>query len=562
MSVNTNCGCSDPCIPITCVSYVEDSCADRNLIVSNTIHPTGYDNVAIITPDVNQISAYKEHLEFVNSPEPLSGIKGHSVLRLTAEFIANIGNIFRGRNVGVGAKIYKGTTTVGTDTFQDFKTIKTSESITVTEDTDEIITSVNTIWLQEQFETIPDASPTERGFTNTIAQTFAGTKSFNDMIWAKATPTNTVDTKLGAIGMGTDGENPLFSFRIDAAGNLTLDKVYNSVFSNVLSVNRENGDVSIGTINQTAQLEVFGKIKSSKEFIITDTTNNLSTRFGALALNNQSLNILYNSAFGYSALYNLTTGVGNTAIGNNTLDSIIASNYNTAVGYQSLRRAGNHNVSLGANNVNTLYSADYGVFLGSNVANHLTTGRMNIGIGSSALGGITTGEKNIAIGFSTGATNVSGSSNNMNVMIGYYITGVVGEYNNLIGGYTGQRVVGNGNLINGFGAGSNGINGSNNIILGRQSGQLIRSGENLTSINNSVFIGDNTRAATNGQTNQIVIGSIAIGNGSNTATIGNSSVTALYVGGNGAGVVLKTPDGLNSYKISIDNSGAVISTLI
>jgi hypothetical protein len=408
----------------------------------------------------------------------------------------------------------------------------------------------------------PDASVTDRGFTNTIAQDFAGVKTFNNLIWAKAIPTDAVDTKYGVIGMGTDGVNPLFSFRLDTAGNLNLDKVYNSIFSNVLSVNRENGNIDIGTNNLTAQLEVFGKIKSSKEFIITDATSYLSTRFGALALSNQSSNVLYNSAFGYSALYNLTTGVGNTAIGNNALDVIMASNYNTAVGYQSLRRAGNHNVSLGANNVSTLYSADYGVFLGVNVANHLTTGKMNIGIGSYTLNNVTTGEKNIAIGYNTGATNVSGSNNNFNVMMGYFITGIVGHYNNFIGGYAGQGVVGNGNLINGFGAGNNGINGNYNLILGYESGKLISSGANLTSINNSILIGKGSRASNNGVTNEIVIGYEAIGNGNNTATIGNSSTTALYVGGNGAGIVLKTPDGVSKYKITVANDGTIISTLI
>ena len=46
---------------------------------------------------------------------------------------------------------------------------------------------------------------------------------------------------------------------------------------------------------------------------------------------------------------------------------------------------------------------------------------------------------------------------------------------------------------------------------------------------NSVFIGTNTRGySTDGQTNQIVIGDLAVGHGSNTITLGNSGITKLY----------------------------------
>ena len=120
MCKNKNCGCNDPCKPVVCVSYAQDNCAERKLTTSNTTHPTGYENVNIIIPDVKQISAYTEHLEFVNSPEPLSGIKGHSVLRLSNKILSSLFNVFKGRSIGNGAKVYKGATTVGTDIFHVF----------------------------------------------------------------------------------------------------------------------------------------------------------------------------------------------------------------------------------------------------------------------------------------------------------------------------------------------------------------------------------------------------------------------------------------------------------
>jgi len=129
-------------------------------------------------------------------------------------------------------------------TLSDFNT---ASEATVINQTDEFIIKQDNEWKRSDYSLVaPDASTTKRGFINTITQAFAGAKSFNNLIWAKATPTNTVDTNLGSIGIGTDGSNPLFSFRLDASGNLKLDKIYNSVFSNVLSVNRETGLFSLG----------------------------------------------------------------------------------------------------------------------------------------------------------------------------------------------------------------------------------------------------------------------------------------------------------------------------
>jgi len=298
----------------------------------------------------------------------------------------------------------------------------------------------------------PDASATERGFINTIAQTFAGTKSFNNLIWAKATPTDVINTNLGSIGIGTDGSNPLFSFRIDTLGNLNLDKVYNGIFSNVLSVNRATG-----------------KLEVKEDALI----NNVSVGRG-------TGNVASNTVLGYQALYSGNTGGSNVAIGFNALKVNTSGYNNTSVGYASLYQN--------------------------------TIGGFNTAIGLQSLYQNTLGNDNTAIGLQALFSNISGSYN---------------------------------------------------TAIGRAAGSVASDGVTANSTgNNSVFIGFVAKANANGQTNQIVIGASAIGNGSNTATIGNTSVTALYVGGNGAGIVLKTPDGLNSYKISIANDGTIISTLI
>lgn len=153
------CGCNTPNSPIICMSYEENpNCEDRSLTVSNTSDPLGYSGVTMITPEVNQISAYKEHLEFVNSPEPLSGIKKHTVLRIAQSFIDGITGLisnFVGKNLGTGAEIYKGPKIEGENVIQEFRTLKNSESVEFQEGTDDIIAVVNEEWLQQQFPAIP-----------------------------------------------------------------------------------------------------------------------------------------------------------------------------------------------------------------------------------------------------------------------------------------------------------------------------------------------------------------------------------------------------------------------
>ena len=57
-------------------------------------------------------------------------------------------------------------------------------------------------------------------------------------------------------------------------------------------------------------------------------------------------------------------------------------------------------------------------------------------------------------------------------------------------------------------------------------------GTNLTNSANSIFIGDGARAQANAQRNQIVIGNAAVGNGTNTVTIGSDAITDNYFNGN------------------------------
>ena len=83
----------------------------------------------------------------------------------------------------------------------------------------------------------------------------------------------------------------------------------------------------------------------------------------------------------------------------------------------------------------------------------------------------------------------------------------------------------NSNVLIGDGSGESISTGNNNTALGYNAGRYIDGGGNNTDSDNSVFIGYDSRPLADAQTNQIVIGYDAIGLGSNTVVLGNSSIT-------------------------------------
>jgi predicted nucleic acid-binding protein len=153
-------------------------------------------------------------------------------------------------------------------------------------------------------------------------------------------------------------------------------------------------------------------------------------------------------------------------------------------------------------------------FLGFNTGVAQTTGAGNVGLGFQSTYSLTDGSYNIAVGHQSMYTNVSGQ---YNTAVGYqsmyqskadYNTGI--GYQSLYPNTTGEY----------------------NIGLGHRAGYHIADGTTSNTItNDSIFIGKDSRANANNETNQIVIGDTAIGNGSNTVTLGNSSIVGTYLQG-------------------------------
>jgi hypothetical protein len=146
--------------------------------------------------------------------------------------------------------------------------------------------------------------------------------------------------------------------------------------------------------------------------------------------------------------------------------------------------------------------------VGTNALQNNTTGNNNTANGVNALRNNTTGNNNTANGVSALRNNTTGGSNTAN--------GLNALYNN---------TTGSNNTANGSAALFNNISGASNTANGVSAGRFLANGSTaLTIANNSVFLGVDTRANANSETNQIVIGHTAIGGGSNTVVIGNSSI--------------------------------------
>jgi hypothetical protein len=230
----------------------------------------------------------------------------------------------------------------------------------------------------------------------------------------------------------------------------------------------------------------------------TTGASNIAHGFRALYFNTTGAN---NSAVGYGALYSNTTGASNSAVGVQALFSNTTGANNTATGVLALRynTTGSNNTATG---LNALYSN--------------TTGAYNTAHGYQALYSNTTASSNTAHGYQALLSNTTGASNS-----------AVGIYS------SGKNTTGSSNVALGYAALYENTTGSSNTAIGREAGRFIADGTTAnTSTSNSVFLGYNTKALATGQTNQIVIGDTAVGLGSNTAILGNSSITKTQLQGN------------------------------
>jgi hypothetical protein len=253
------------------------------------------------------------------------------------------------------------------------------------------------------------------------------------------------------------------------------------------------GNFGIGVGNSPSEkLDVGGNIKASGTVtaagatfngLVSQTGLGGSTYFGEGAGIADDLSANNNTGVGYQSLKSTTTGYGNVGIGATALFSNTSGVGNIGIGW----------ISLFAN----------------------TTGGSNIAIGTQALRLNTTGSGNVASGHQSLYSNLTGLNNVANGSGSLF-------YN----------TSGSGNVAIGQGSLYANTTGGYKVAIGVQAGRYIADGSTVNETSsNSLYLGANTKALASGDTNEIVIGYDAIGAGSNTATLGNESITKTVLRG-------------------------------
>jgi len=190
--------------------------------------------------------------------------------------------------------------------------------------------------------------------------------------------------------------------------------------------------------------------------------------------------------------FSMNAQIGNTSTGIRALNSNNIGSYNTASGYKSL-----YANTSGVNNTASGYES----------LRYNSTGDSNTASGYKSLYANTTGVNNTSSGWRSLYSNKTGS---YNTAAGYESL----KFN----------TIGSNNTAAGYGSLISNSTGSHNTAFGYQSLY-----NNNTGNSNTAF-GFNAMASTSNATNQTMIGYNASGVTDNSVVLGNSDVTAVYMG--------------------------------
>ena len=312
---------------------------------------------------------------------------------------------------------------------------------------------------------------------------------------------------LGAIT--TQGGNVAIGYN---AGNDLTDTSHGS--NNVFIGSNAGGPIESGQGN-TVFVGASAGANNTKGQVVGIGTNALKSNTGA-----------GNTAVGYGAGKNNTSGSGNTYIGTSTGEwaNQSTTSDNTLVGAYSGKSTSFEGIN------NTTLGADAGYFMEE--CNN------NVLIGRHAGRAIKNDSSNVIIGKDAAADNEH-----------------VGDQNVAIGT----------NALNNINAGTAGVD-TRNVVIGYSSGSTIVEGTQNT------LLGALTQPSGANTSNEIVIGYDVDGLGANKAVIGNASITNIAPGANGTvslgddtrgfeELILSSPDGTR-YRIKVSNAGALSATAV
>ena len=153
-------------------------------------------------------------------------------------------------------------------------------------------------------------------------------------------------------------------------------------------------------------------VVSRGSLVSTGKLNNVNnTALGDYALSATTGTGLYNTAVGYQALRNLSSGYDNVAIGNGAAAQVNNGNANVAIGKAAMGFGPTNATGLVAIGANALVNAPTGSVAVGASALSFTTGTYNTALGQEAGINVLTGTGNVFIGPQTGNATTTGDYN-------------------------------------------------------------------------------------------------------------------------------------------------------
>lgn len=239
-----------------------------------------------------------------------------------------------------------------------------------------------------------------------------------------------------------------------------------------------------------------------------------------------------NTAFGFQAGKNITSGYQNVYTGYRAGESNLLGSKNIAMGSRAGQNAsGSQNVFIGTSQtdaegsgIGAVTSGNFDIFIGTDTGINNTTGAKNIAIGYQAGRDNTTGDTNIFMGESAGRDNTTGFEN-INIGKNAGLTNTAGDNNIIIGTDTGSATGSNKNdvvLIGTYAGQHNNANAS--IFIGKNAGKLNTTGEG------NILIGPDAGSSTQTSDKNIMIGR----NAGTSLNIGSTDGQNIIIGDNSA----------------------------
>jgi len=424
--------------------------------------------------------------------------------------------------------------------------------------------------------------------------------SFNSVIGYNALENNTTGNNNTALGATTGnaittGSNNTF---LGYGTGSTVNSVSNSTAIGYLAQVTGDNQIVIGTTAQRTYVETL-----YPNYLYA--TNDISVN--SLTIGKGSGNIANNSAVGYFALKNNTTGGNNSAFGTSSLLNNVDGSFNSAFGSSSLptNTTGDFNSAFGSSSLLANWTGNYNSAFGYSAGSTNSTGSNNtyVGYGADANGGAwsnstaiganarITASNQIVLGTSTETISIPGSlsvskditvngitvgrgggslgnntafgsgalysntSGDSNTAIGYAAlnTNLAGVNNTGVGYYSLLNTRANNNTAIGFYTGDTNNTGGNNTYLG------YGADANASNYSNSTAIGTNSIITAS---NQIVLGrSSETVSVPGTITVSKDiTVNGIPIGKGGNSVADNTAIGVSTLLYNI--AGAVSNTAI